>query len=539
MQMRPRSLALAASMAALALGATSACVARPARFVDAPAVDAVADDAPIAVPRRREIVESTMIVDVYLRKPVLDALEARRVPDPGDVNALDEVPASSWFDPHPVDVVGMMRGPASDGAPVPPLVPLEAGTVAGASGIAVVDARGLRYELRVDPRDRAGSRTAAEAIGARLAWAVGYHVPGVVIGFVRLADFACDGLPKGETCALGRVLPWLTSGPPATEAGFRVSATEWPAGVDLGPPPVGGARGDDPNDIVPHRDRRTLRALGVFSSWMALSDLGPRTLRDVYEGRAGEGHVRHMLVGFDDALGAGAVVRPDEVRDPRTDGGRGFLWNLGTLGLGPRRLPPPTPLRWPSVGAFDGDVDPVHAETSMPFEPIERVTAADRYWMAKRIASVTPPLVQAAIDVGAVEPAEARDYVAHALAERAQTIVSHAFAGVTPLEVARVEDDAVVLRDVAIEGRYADDALTRYEIERLDGEGAGLSRGISIAAAGPLIRVRLEASRFARVTRYLVVRVRCRRDGVAAPRAFEAHFRIDEAVPARLVGVRH
>jgi hypothetical protein len=88
--------------------------------------------------------------------------------------------------------------------------------------------------------------------------------------------------------------------------------------VLLGYAPESGTRGDDRNDVVPHENRRTLRALKVFASWLALEGLGPSKTIDRYLGPPGEGHVVHFVAGLDEALGAANVVR---ATDPPPQGG--------------------------------------------------------------------------------------------------------------------------------------------------------------------------------------------------------------------------
>ncbi|MCE7894052.1 MAG: hypothetical protein DYH12_30865, partial [Sorangiineae bacterium PRO1] len=77
--------------------ALGGCSYQPARFRDRPPVTDARDDRPIAIPRSNAFIEAFYLSDVFLRRPVVDALDAERFPYARDVNALDEVPRSSWF----------------------------------------------------------------------------------------------------------------------------------------------------------------------------------------------------------------------------------------------------------------------------------------------------------------------------------------------------------------------------------------------------------------------------------------------------------
>src|SRR5262249_38994844 len=108
---RARTLAIFVVVASTVCG----CSYRPARFVDRPPVTEVKDDAPVPVPRRWSTIEPLVMAELYVWRPLGSALDTERYPDARDVNAMDEVPRSSWFSPGDAHL-GDARAGASVGA---------------------------------------------------------------------------------------------------------------------------------------------------------------------------------------------------------------------------------------------------------------------------------------------------------------------------------------------------------------------------------------------------------------------------------------
>src|SRR5262249_37849822 len=147
--------------------------------------------------------------------------------------------------------------------------------LAGAA-CSIVDSRGLKYEIVIDPTDRPEMRTSTAAIAARLFWALGYGSLPTFIIRARAEDFWRSEGAATDVPAI------LESGSPPLMGYYRVAAVGWPQGVLLGYAPESGTRGDDPNDVIPHQNRRTMRALTVFANWLELDGLGPSKTVDRY-----------------------------------------------------------------------------------------------------------------------------------------------------------------------------------------------------------------------------------------------------------------
>jgi hypothetical protein len=516
----------------------AACGYRPARFADAPAVAEVADDAPIPVPERLDPMKELHAVEAYVHRPLALALDPARPPTAGDVNAMDEVPRSSWFDPR-----GEGRD-REDGPPILPLVVITAEPESGQGGLAVIDARRIRYEIARGPAERPEIRSAGAAITSRLLNAVGWRAPEVHVVTIARADLqtsTAEASAAADTFMQNAPVLGGATGGRAGEAPLsavhrtRVRALRWPIGIDVGPTPVTGTRDGDPNDRVPHTERRTLRALKLALFWVGSTRLDRNALRDAYLGMPGKGYLMHWIVGLDDALGVNAIYDEPNARL----GGEGryldanALTALVTLGL-KLRHPPPLQTRWPALGDFDERASPESFGPSPPFEPIDRILPADAYWAAKRIAAVPGDVVARAVVAAKMSDAGSAARAIEVLLARRASILASGLRQVTPAEVEGTTASHLVLRDEAI-GRGVEPATkTEYAIEYLDSDGVEAAPPRRIAPHGASIDVPLPAPG----PDYLVVRALAVRRGRPAPRACEVHLVRDHG-GARVVGVRH
>jgi hypothetical protein len=530
--MRAPSLFLLALLAA----SPAACAYRPARFADAPAVIETADDAPIPVPGRRDPVKEIYFAEAYLHRPAALALDPSRPATAGDINALDEVPRSSWFDPTREDP------DEEQGPPIAPFSVVLSDPESGQGGLAISDVRRIRYELARDPPARPELRTAGAALSARLFNAVGWRAPEVhVVTIVRheLRTSSPAGAAVADAFMQQPLAPSGSSSSASTisvmRSNLRVRAMRWPVGIDVGPTPVGGTRDGDPNDRVPHTERRTLRALKLMLFWIGANRLDPNALHDSYEGQPGAGHLLHWIVGLDDALGANAV---NDEEDARLGGeGRSFganaLTAFVTLGLGLRH-PPPLQTSWPALGDYQVHASPARFEPQPPFEPFDRLLPADSYWAAKRIAAVSDADLRRAVASAQMSDAASAARALFVLEARRSSLLAWAFAAVTPAEIESISEERLTLRDEAIARGLEPAATSAYAIDFLDGEGSPLSPPLHLTPKGALIEVPLPSPR----TDYLIVRASVRRGRHDAARPCELHL-VHDRRGTRVVGLRH
>jgi hypothetical protein len=515
----PHERSVVGSLSGVALVVVLACSSRPAHFRDAAAVLAVVDDNPIPLPQRTEVPDWARYTDVYARRTVVGALDPRRARDAVDVNALDDVPTSSWFD---TGRQPLLDGYASKGLPAAPFEAAPPDPKRGDQRV-VIDAAGQRWEVVLDDPDRPGLRTGAGAIASRLLYALGYHA----------ADAHIVSLPAHPRALAVR---W-----PSARAPYSKSET-----FELGPTLSTGTRLDDANDVVPHEDRRSLRALGTVAAWIGLDQIRSDTLRDVYVGAPGEGFVQHQVLSLDDALGAGALRSALNGDEDGAPPGNAWL-ALGSLGFAPKEGADPSDTPFPSVGIFSRHVDLAVYKLSVPFPPAKDALLADVYWAAKRIARVPDATIVDAVAGGEVESPAAREYLERALKARRTDIARFVMSLVTPLELARTtpvsakrapgESFELRLDDRAILRNFVKASETRYEIETEDGEGEALAAPFEATPSKSTLSVKLAPELLDR-TGYVILRIRAVRGGVKAPRSVELHLR-GNAETAQVRGVRH
>src|SRR6185503_14369136 len=102
------------------------------------------------------------------------------------------------------------------------------------------------------------------------------------------------------------VLPVLHRVARNSNGSYRILASRLLPGKNLGGFKYYGTRPDDPNDVIPHEQRRELRALQVFAAWTNLVDVKALNTMDTLITIDGQSRVRHYLLDVGSTFGMGA-----------------------------------------------------------------------------------------------------------------------------------------------------------------------------------------------------------------------------------------
>jgi len=380
-----------------------------------------------------------------------------------DINTIDEVPDSSWFTnriyAHDMTVEEVVDGQIVDAPPAPGRWTFIRPKSAGFSpGFTAKDSHGVIWFLTFDPNGYPQASSAAVAVATRLFWALGYNqvesfITRIDPKQVDIAPEATISPRPGKRRAYRRddLEAVLRLAARDADGTYRAVAGRLVPGKVVGPFKYYGSRRDDPNDLVPHEHRRSLRALKVFGAWTNLVDMKAGNTLDTVVEENGRSIVRHYLQDVGSTFGTGA-------NGPRDwDEGYEYLWEPDSMlkrlwsfgfALSPWQTVPYQEL--PEVGRFEGDeFNPEAWVPRVPTPALVRARADDTFWAALRVTAFSDEKIRAAAHAGAFSDPAAEKLLGDVLIKRRDAIGRAYLAKVTPLTQFAFDGAALTFRNVA------------------------------------------------------------------------------------------
>ena len=547
-------------MRSLPLLVLAACAAQPpagtVRFANQDPVWKVADRAPLPKePAEREYFRTLYHIDGFA---VRRATRAMDVPDPvraADVNALDEVPDSTWFvnriGVRDLSVEELRRGPNVDASPFDHRPWTITGAKVGGTALGFVfeDARGEKYLLKFDVANVPEMETGAHMIAHRLVWAMGYNVPQDFLGYIRRDDLVIS--PEATKKSAGKKTPLLATDVDEAlakiyrtgDGRIRVLASKYLPGKPIGPYAREGVRTDDPNDRIPHERRRSLRGQIAPFAWLNHTDMQEDNTLDVFVRHPGpdgkksdRGHVVHYLIDFGKALGVMGYVNYWKTI------GYTYRFDLGmaarslvTLGLWKRPWDDVSAPTLRGVGLFSAEgFDPGAWRANSQYWPYEDADRFDGYWGAKLVMRFTRAHVEAAVAEAQYSDSRASQHMLDVLLARQRRIGAYWFAQVSPLDRFEVRGRRLCFDDLALVYGLESARERRVIVESFDGDGHRLApRVATTAAASRCIDVPASGA----ADGYTIVKLATLRGRKALPPVL-VHLARDARGELRVIGLR-
>lgn len=258
-------------------------------------------------------------VDKLALRPLTDLFAFQLPHEAQNVNALDEVPNSSWFENRigwfDISPEQAARAECRETAPLNPEGPwmVVGAKPDGANPGFIIEARdGYRYLLKFDGHNQPLRATTADVVGSKLYWLIGYHsVCNEIVNFdpgiLQIAPGATTETDTGDERPMVQsdVRQVLMQGFRLKDGRVRASASRFVPGKPIGPFRYEGRRYDDPNDKIAHEERRELRAAHLPAAWINHVDAREQNTLNVIVEEGERKFVRHYKIDWGDALGIG------------------------------------------------------------------------------------------------------------------------------------------------------------------------------------------------------------------------------------------
>jgi hypothetical protein len=398
----------------------------------------------------------------------------------GNVNTIDEVPDSSWFvnriGKRPMSTDEIVRGPDRV-----PSISFEGWRVSGGKsaglqpGFRMTDPSGQLYQIELDPPSNPEMATGAEIIGTAFYHALGYHTVDVYLAELDPARLEIGPTARISDPRIGGRRPLsrrdvndvLRRSARMPNGHYRVLVSRFADGAPLGNFRYYGRRSDDPNDLVPHEDRRELRGARVFGAWLNHDDSRGVNSLDMLQTDGARRYVKHYMFDFGSIMGSGTVFAQ------RHRAGNEYIvqWKPGwltllTFGAYTRSWMhidyPDVP---PAVGRFEAaSFDAAAWRPEYPNPAFQNMRADDAFWAARLVARFSDADIRAVVQKARYSDPRATDYITATLVERRKRVLETWLPAVNPLVDFALSDQGVFTFGNAAVAAGVESAATSHRV---------------------------------------------------------------------------
>jgi hypothetical protein len=418
-----------------------------------------------------------------------------------NVNTIGEVPDSSWFTNRagslPLAAADVAKGPDTTAGPSGRWTIVSGKSEGVRPGFTITDGKGVRWFLKLDAPGYPEQATGAEVVATKLFWTAGYYVAETRVAILRRENLV---LNEGATITVNGKKRRLTStdvqrvldlSERNVDGTYRVLASKQLEGEPVGEFLYYGTHSEDPNDVVPHEDRRELRGMVVFAAWIDRVDAKAGNTLDILVPEDGKTLVRHQVLDFGSTLGS-AGLGPNEYWEGYEYLYSGRALTRKLLGFG-FPIEPWRKISYPSlrgIGRLEGDhFDPEKWKSRVPNAAYIRADAEDKFWAARKLRAIDDGMIAAAVKSGQYSDPAAEKYLTDTLIKRRDAILRAYLPKLNPVANPKLDGGGVLVFENAAESLAASQSTT-YEASwyQFDNEtGKSTSIGESSAVQVPRI----------------------------------------------------
>ena len=230
---------------------------------------------------------------------------------------------------------------------------------------------------------------------------------------------------------------------------YRMLASRWLEGRTIGPFKYEETRPDDPNDVIPHEDRRDLRGARLMAAWLGHFDSREQNSMttwmsvDKKNKDSSPGYSVHWYIDLGDCFGSHWEWESLNRRINKSyyfDPGDVFI-DLVTLGMYERSWDKTTVTKGAEMFAYFPN-DPFNGEDwkgGYPNPAFSRMTELDGAWAARIITRFDDDLIAAAVKVGDYTEPFHNEILTKTLIKRRDAIRTRYFRNLSPVADVHVD----------------------------------------------------------------------------------------------------